>query len=114
MIYLTFNLVGTNSDLLASSRLSSIPHNGILVVQAQANLGNASNRYNITIQMPGGDVPVDSQQVSAGQEGDALGGQLDDRYLDMWSFPAGQGGHFTIGMTETGTAIAMVRVVLRP
>lgn len=114
MIYLTFNLAATNSDLLNNTRLSSIPGPGVLVIQAQANLGNATNRYNITIQLPGGDVPVDSQQVSAGQEGDALGGQLDNRYLDMWSFPATQGGHFTISMTETGTAIAMVRVVLRP
>ncbi len=114
MIYLTFNLTATDADLLNNTRLSSIPNNGVLVVQAQANLGNATNRYNMTIQLPGGEVPVDAQQVSAGQEGDALGGQLDSRYLDMWSFPATQGGHFTIAMTETGTAIAMVRIVLRP
>jgi len=114
MIYLTFNLVASNSDLLNNTRLSSIPYNATLVVQAQANLGNATNNWAITIQLPDGTVPVDSQQVSAGQEGDALGGQLDNRYLDQWSFPAPQGGHFTIAMTETGTAIATARIVLRP
>jgi len=114
MIYLTFNLVGTNADLLDSTRLSSIPYGGTLVIQAQSNLGNATNNYAITIQLPDGSVPVDAQQVSAGQEGDALGGQLDSRYLDQWSFPASQGGHFTISLTETGTAIATARVVLRP
>ncbi len=114
MIYLKFNLVATNSDLLNNTRLTSIPNNGQLVIQAQANLGNATNNYAITIQLPGGEVPVDGQQVAAGQEGDALGGQLDARYLDQWSFPAYQGGHFTISMTETGTAVATIRVVLRP
>ncbi len=114
MIYLRSTIVATNSDLLNATRLSSIPHNGQLIIQAMANLGNATNNYAITIQLPNGEVPVDSQQVAAGQEGDALGGQLDERYLDMWSFPAPQGGHFTISLTETGTAICTTRVVLRP
>jgi len=114
MIYLRSTIVATLADLLNNTRLSSIPFNGTLVVQAQANLGNATNNYAITIQLPDGLVPVDAQQVAAGQEGDALGGQLDTRYLDMWSFPAPQGGHFTISLTETGTAICTTRVVLRP
>lgn len=114
MIYLRSTIVATNADLLANTRLTSIPYNGQLIVQAQANLGNATNNYAITIQLPNGEVPVDSQQVAAGQEGDALGGQLDERYLDMFSFPAPQGGHFTISLTETGTAICTTRVVLRP
>ncbi len=114
MIYLRSTIVATNSDLLNATRLSAIPYNGQLVIQAMANLGNATNNYAITIQLPNGEVPVDSQQVAAGQEGDALGGQLDSRYLDMWSFPAPQGGHFTISLTETGTAICTTRVVLRP
>ncbi len=114
MIYLRSTIVASNTDLLNATRLSAIPYNGTLVIQAMANLGNATNNYSITIQLPNGEVPVDSQQVAAGQEGDALGGQLDTRYLDQWSFPAPQGGHFTISLTETGTAIATTRVVLRP
>ncbi len=114
MIYLRSTVIATTADLLANTRLSNIPYNGQLVVQAQANLGNATNNYTITIQLPDGKVPVDTQQVAAGLEADALGGQLDERYLDMWSFPAPQGGHFTITLTETGTAICTTRVVLRP
>ncbi len=114
MIYLRSTIIATTSDLLNNTRLSSIPFNGTLVIQAQANLGNATNNYAITIQLPNGEVPVDGQQVAAGQEGDALGGQLDTRYLDQWSFPAPQGGHFTISLTESGAAIATTRVVLRP
>lgn len=114
MIYLRSTVVATVADLLNNTRLSSIPYNGQIIIQAQANLGNATNNFTITIQLPNGEVPVDSQQVAAGDEVDALGGQLDSRYLDMWQFPAPQGGHFTISLTETGTAICTTRVVLRP
>lgn len=113
MIYLRSTVIASVTDLLNDTRLSALPYNGLLIIQAQCNLGNATNRFNITIQLPGGEVPVDAQQVAAGQEGDALGGQLDDRYLDMWSFPATQGGHFTISLTEVGTAICTTRIVLR-
>ncbi len=115
MIYLTGVEAATNTDILVGTRLSSIPYNGSLTVQALSNLNNATNRFSITILLPDGLVPVDSQFVSAGQEVEgALGGQLDSRLLDQWSFPATQGGHFTIDFAETGTAIVTWRVVLRP
>jgi len=114
MIYLTGSEAATNTDILNGTRLSSIPYIGTLTIQCLANLNNATNRFAVTIQLPGGEVPVDSQFVSAGQEVEgALGGQLDDRLLDQWSFPSGLGGHFTISFTETGTAIVTWRVVLR-
>ncbi len=115
MIYLTGVEATTNTDILNNTRLSSIPYVGQLTIQCLANLNNATNRYALTIQLPDGTVPVDSQFVSAGQEVEgALGGQLDDRLLDQWSFPSGLGGHFTISFTETGTAIVTWRVVLSP
>lgn len=113
MIYLTDFEAGSNADLLANTRLSSIPFNGNLTIQALANLNNATNGYTITIQLPDGEVPVDSQRVSAGQEADALGGQLRSDYLDQWTYTAGQGGHFTISITESGTAVLTWRIVLR-
>lgn len=115
MIYLTGVETATNTDILNNTRLSSIPYVGSLWIQCLANLNNGSNGHTITIQLPDGTVPVDSQPVSAGQEVEgALGGQLDDRLLDMWSFPSGLGGHFTISFTMNGTAIVTWRVVLRP
>lgn len=112
-IYLTGTETATNADILADTRLSSIPYVGIITIQCQANLNNATNRFSITIQLPGGDAPVDSQFVSAGQEVEgALGGQLDNRFLDQWSYPSGLGGHFTISLTETGVAVVTWRVVL--
>lgn len=115
MIYLTGGEVASNTDILNGTRLSSIPYGGQLTIQMLANLNNATNRYVVTIQLPDGKVPVDGQPVSAGQEVEgALGGQLDSRLLDQWTFPAAQGGHFTISVTETGTAVVTWRIVLRP
>jgi len=115
MIYLTGQEVATNNDILLNTRLSSIPYDGQITVQCLANLNNASSNFTITIQFPDGKVPVDAQRVSAGQEVEgALGGQLDSRLLDQWTFTASQGGHFTISFAETGTAVVTWRVVLRP
>lgn len=116
MIYLTGRETATNTDILNNTRLAAIPYSqGILTIQALANLNNATNNFTVTIQLPDGSVPVDAQGVSAGQEVEgALGGQMDMRLLDQWSFAAPQGGHFTIAFTESGTAIVTWRVVLRP
>ncbi len=115
MIYLTGQETATSADILLNTRLTSIPYGGSLTIQTLANLNNGTNGYTISIQLPDGSVPVDSQRVSAGQEVEgALGGQLDDRLLDQWSFPATQGGHFIISFTESGTAVVTWRVVLRP
>ncbi len=116
MIYLSGVEAATNSDLLANTRLSSIPYSGgNLTLQCLANLNNATNRFSLTIQLPDGSVPVDGQPVLAGQEVEgALGGQLDSRLLMQFTFAAPQGGHFTIGFTETGTALVTWAAVLRP
>ncbi len=115
MIYLGATIVGTDSDVLLNTRLTAIPYGGTLSLQFMANLNNATNNYKLTILLPDGSVPVDSQDVLAGQEVEgALGGQIDSRLGMMFSFPATQGGHFTVSLTETGTAIATWVAVLRP
>ncbi len=116
MIYLTGTEAASTTDILNNTRLSAIPYSGgMLTIQAQANLNNTTNGYTITIQLPNGEVPVDAQNVSAGQEVEgALGGQLNSLMYDQWSFPAPQGGHFTIAFVESGTALVSWRVVLRP
>ncbi len=116
MIYLTGIETGTNTDLLNNTRLSSIPYSrGVLTVQMQTNLANATNQYTCTIQLPDGTVPVDTQVVPCGQPvEEVLGGVLNDNYLTQWTFAAPQGGHFTIAIAETGAAILTWRIVLRP
>lgn len=105
-------IVATNTDVLNGTRLNSIPYNGTLTLDFSANLNNATNRYTLTIQKPDGDVPVDAQEVLGTNP--ALDGVLDERTLMRFTFLATQGGHFTISLTESGTAIATWRAVLRP
>lgn len=116
MIYLGATIAASDADILLNTRLSAIPYSaGTITMQFLANLNNATNNYVLTIQLPDGSVPVDGQPVLAGQEVEgALGGQIDSRLAMMFSFPAPQGGHFTVSLTETGTALCTWVAVLRP
>ena len=112
MILETANEVGTDTDILAGTRLNAIPYNGTLTFEVQANLNNATNNFMLTIQLPSGDVPVDSQLVPGTNP--SLDGVLDERTLLRFAFGATQGGHFNISLTETGTAICTWRAILSP
>lgn len=112
MILLTGVEVATNTDLLANSRLSSIPYAGRLTLRFAADLNNATNRWALTIELPGGSIPIDAQRVPATNP--ALGGVLDERTLLQFSFPASPGGHFNITVTETGAAILSWLAQLSP
>jgi len=116
MIYLTGIETASVTDLLNNTRLSSIPYGGgSLVLQFQANLANATNQFTVTIQLPGGEVPVDSQVIPCGQPvEEVLGGVLNNQYLTEFAFPAGVGSHFSIALTESGAAIVTWRIVLSP
>lgn len=104
-------IIATNVDVLNGTRLNAIPYNGIITFQCMADLANATNHFLMTIQLPNGDVPVDSQIVPGGNP--SLGGVLDDRQLFQMSFPAFQGGHFGFNLTEVGAAILTWQIVLK-
>jgi len=111
MIYESALISATNTDVLSGGRLNAIPYGGMLTFQFLADLGDASNFYTLTLQLPGGDVPVDAQTVPASGAGvDML---LDERELLQFTFYAGVGGHFVVSLTETGTAVCAFRAVLR-
>ncbi len=105
-------ITATNADILAGTRLNSIPYNGTLTFDVLADLNNATNNYTVTIQEPNGDVPIDAQPVPGANP--SLGGVLDERQLFRFSMPARQGGHINIALTESGAAICMWRAVLKP
>ncbi len=112
MIFEQAIIIATDTDVLNGTRLNAIPYNGNLTIQVSVNLANATNSWSLTIQLPNGDVPVDSQIVAGTNP--ALDGVLDTRTLTQFTFPATQGGHFVVSLTETGTAIAIWRAVLTP
>ena len=105
-------LSATNTDLLSAGRLNAIPYNGTLTMQFLSQFADATNSYSLTIQKPDGDVPIDSQLVPGSNP--ALAGVLDDRQLLELAFGASQGGHFTVSLTETGTAVCAYRIILSP
>lgn len=112
MIFEQSTLTGTNTDVLSAGRLNAIPYNGTLTMCFLADLGTAAANYSLTIQKPNGDVPVDSQTVNASSSG--ADGVMDTREMLSFTFRAGQGGHFIVSLTETGTAVCTVRFILRP
>lgn len=112
MILESFLITGTDTDVLNGGRLNSIPYSGTLTLQFLADLADAANFYSLTVQLPNGDVPIDSQLVPASSSG--ADGVLDDRELLQVSFRATQGGHYTISLTETGATTCAVRAILKP
>lgn len=112
MIFEQSLISATNTDVLSAGRLNAIPYNGSLTLQFLADLADASNFYTLTIQKPNGDVPVDSQIVSASSSAADL--VMDSREVLSFTFRAPQGGHFTVSLTETGTAVCGFRAILRP
>lgn len=105
-------LIATDADILAGTRLNAIPYGGTITFDFLADLNNATNNWTVTVQLPGGEVPVDTQPVPGANP--SLGGVLDERQLLRATFPAAQGGHFNVSLTETGTAIVTWRAVLSP
>lgn len=112
MIYESGIEAATNADILSGTRLNAMPRNGMLTLDFQCQFNDATNFFTVTIQMPNGDVPVDTQVVTGTNP--ALAGILDERQLTRFVFPATIGGHFNISLTENGTAVAVWRAVLSP
>ncbi len=111
MIFESSLISATNTDVLSGGRLNAIPYGGILSLRFLADLGDVTNNYVLTIQLPNGEVPVDAQLVWA--SGAGTDGLMDEREVMEFAFPAGQGGHFTVSLTENGTATCAFVAVLR-
>jgi len=112
MIQETQLLAASNTDVMSAGRLNAIPYNGQLIIEIQSSLADATNQFNATVQLPSGDVPVDSQLVPGTNP--TIAGVLDERQLVRYSFPVARGGHVTLSLVETGTALCTVRTTLLP
>ena len=79
-----------------------------MIIQLQSNLNNATNNFVATIEDPDGHTPVTAQAVSGNNP--SLDGVMDTRTLDRYELPVAQGGHVTITLTESGTAILYYKI----
>ena len=111
-IILSDRVTATTTDLLQGSRLQTVPKGGVLTFQFLADLADATNNYVVSIQLPGGDTPINAQLVPGVNP--SLAGVLDERQLFQYSTVVPQGGHVVVSLTETGAAICTYRSVYRP
>lgn len=112
MIFESSLISATNTDVLAGGRLNAIPYGGSVTFRFLADLGDATNNYVLTLQLPNGDVPVDAQIVNASASG--LDMNMDERDVLQFTFVATVGGHFVVSLTENGTATCAFQAILRP
>lgn len=112
MIVEHYQLTATNTDVLAAgtSRLASIPYNGVLTLEMQTDVSEAANNFEVTIQLPNGSTPLDTVRIPEGANAGSV--NANDKYTV--AFAVRQGGHVTLQATETGTAVLEVRATLTP
>ncbi len=112
MIFESSLISATNTDVLSTGRLNSIPYAGTITLRFLADLGDVTNNYVLTLQLPDGSVPVDAQTVPTSGTGTDM--NLNEREVLQFTFPAINGGHFTVSLTENGTATCAFQAILRP
>jgi len=99
----------SNADILASTRLQTVPAVGIMLFELQASDNDATNFYTASVLMPGGATPILLTRVPCGNT-TGLAGVIDDRTALRASFIIGQGGHCVFSCVETGDAEMIWRV----
>jgi len=102
----------TNADILSGTRLATAPANGVMLFEMQASDADAANKYDVSIQMPGGDNPLSSVLVPCGNS-TGLAGVIDERTKLAIQVPVQQGGQVLFSCVETGDAELTWRVSFR-
>ncbi len=99
----------SNADILQGTRLQTVPATGLLTFEIQASDSDATNFYTASVQMPGGQTPMNATRIPCGNS-TGLAGVIDQRTDLQASFVIGQGGHCVFSVTETGDAEVAWRV----
>lgn len=112
-IILSDQEAASNTNILNGTRLQTVPAGGYLTFELQASDNDATNNFTVTIQMPGGDTPIDAVRMPTGGS-TGLTGVLDEREKFQWTGPVGQGGHCVFSCVEAGTAELTWRITYTP
>jgi len=113
MIVVSSQITATNLDILSTGRLMTVPDNGLLTIELGASDCDATNRYEVSIKLPNGDIPVEDMYVPLGGAATIVG-TLDERLIFKGQWRIGQGGHCIVSATETGTATMFYRIAFSP
>lgn len=112
-IILSSQEAASNTDILQGTRLQTVPAGGYLTFELQASDNDATNNIAVSIQLPGGDTPLETVRIPSGNTS-GLAGVLDERTKLQATFPVAQGGHTVFSCTETGDAELTWRVTYTP
>lgn len=104
--------VATNADILNGTRLATAPAAGVMMFELQASDNDATNNYTASIQLPGGETPMNATRVCCGNTA-GLAGVIDARTSLVASFGVQQGGQVLFSCTETGDSELTWRVTFR-
>lgn len=91
----------TAADVLASTRLQTVPANGVLLLEMQAADNVAANHFTAALQLPDGVVPFTGMLVPGGRTA-GLAGNIESEMAYRGSFKITQGGHAVLDLTEVG------------
>lgn len=106
-------IAADNTDVLASSRLSSMPGNGFLTIELQSSDADGTNNFTTSLNLPDGTNPWENVLVPGGNTA-SLAGVIDNRTALIDVFPVRSGGTVLLSLDETGAASAMYRVTFTP
>ncbi len=112
-IILSSQEAATNADILQGTRLQTVPARGTLTFELQASDNDATNNITVSLQMPGGDTPMNGVRIPCGNS-TGLAGVLDSRTNLTATFRISQGGHAVFSCTETGDTELTWRVTYKP
>lgn len=107
MITVTGREAASNTNLLANSRLVTIPV-GAVKIELQADLNTAAANYTVTVTLPGGDTPW--LDIIVPSSNPSLTGVLDERTTLSAVFPVLVEGHLVVSVVETGTTLLDWRI----
>lgn len=107
MITITGREAASNTDVMANTRLLTVPV-GRIKVEICANANDATNNFTCSLTLPGGAAPWLDIQVPGSNP--ALTGVLDDRQMLAGIFDITEEGHVVLSVTESGTALLDWRI----
>jgi len=113
LIILSEQQTATTADILQGTRLQTVAAGGFMTFELQASDNDVTNNVTVSVQMPGGDTPMNTVRIPCGNTG-GLAGVIDSRTCMTVTLPIAQGGHAVFSCDVTGSAELSWRITYTP